>query len=630
MQFLPHIKSFALILTAFSVSACSNWTPEECNDGVRCTPGSQCTADRDDCMPVGSLCGNGSLDGEEACDDGNIQPGDGCNSTCDSDETCGNGEVDEDEGELCDDGNNAPLDGCSSDCMSREGCGNGTLDEHEQCDDGDDTSGDGCSKNCTIEECGNDKVDAGEDCDGTDTLEGKICSPLCRFEECGNGILDPGEACDPVTPSLNDRCSPVCQLEYCGNGIRDLEEECDCGQDIDLMSKLDDNCTSSNSPDGGYCRTDCVLHCGDGKLSEDEQCDDASDAPIFCANLELAPDESAKEKAMGMLACDECEIDEGGCQDLYFVQSADYDGSAELRAVWGTSWNNVVVVGADGTILRYTGETDETIDTWEPETSAFQRTIYGVWGREENWYAVGSSGTVLSSNADGTWESENILSAAGNDLRGIWGSSTNNIYAVGVAGTILHRRDNGWDLVALPFEIDETLRSVWGTGPNDIYVVGEHGTILHFTDEGGGAGWKKESAEAAKGEYLYGVWGIGGQVFAVGGHGTILHRVPRAVPGQWEWIKMDVPTNNRISAIWGTSETDIVAAGHNGTVLRYDGQSWTPIRSSTEADFKAIWAIDSLTAVAVGTDGSIFRFAYERNEGESSPADGAAADGNPF
>jgi fibro-slime domain-containing protein len=79
---------------------------------------------------------------------------------------CGNGIVEGDE--QCDDGNNAAYDGCSPNCTLETSCPNGTcvptcgdglLFDYlgadgkpvEQCDDGNTTSGDGCSSTCTIE-----------------------------------------------------------------------------------------------------------------------------------------------------------------------------------------------------------------------------------------------------------------------------------------------------------------------------------------------------------------------------------------------------------------------------------------------------------------------------------------------
>jgi cysteine-rich repeat protein len=63
------------------------------------------------------ICGDGIIEPGEVCDDGNTVSGDGCSSTCDSTEVCGNGVVDQIRGEECDDGLvGLSSDGCSSNC----------------------------------------------------------------------------------------------------------------------------------------------------------------------------------------------------------------------------------------------------------------------------------------------------------------------------------------------------------------------------------------------------------------------------------------------------------------------------------------------------------------------------------
>ena len=114
-----------------------------------------------------SYCGDSFVDDQhEQCDDGNNIDGDGCSSTCVSEEVpsiCGNGII---EGlEQCDDGNTVTetcpygegfCDVCSSACFILEGqtslCGDGALDvlNGEQCDDGNLIDGDGCSSACLL------------------------------------------------------------------------------------------------------------------------------------------------------------------------------------------------------------------------------------------------------------------------------------------------------------------------------------------------------------------------------------------------------------------------------------------------------------------------------------------------
>jgi cysteine-rich repeat protein len=92
-------------------------------------------------------CGDGTVDADEVCDDGNRLDGDGCNASCSSDESCGNGVLD--IGEACDDSNQAAADGCSADCTSDETCGNSIVDPGETCDDGNTSGADACPANCS-------------------------------------------------------------------------------------------------------------------------------------------------------------------------------------------------------------------------------------------------------------------------------------------------------------------------------------------------------------------------------------------------------------------------------------------------------------------------------------------------
>ena len=153
-------------------------------------PGTACNA---------AKCGDGIVAGNEECDDGNTNDNDGCSSKCRLQTTtttvapttttpgkttvvnwtcptpgaacvkttCGNGTR---EGtEQCDDGNVKALDGCTPDCQLEPNCpngkciavcgdgllfdfdGNGDGKPDEACDDGNTRNGDGCSSTCTVE-----------------------------------------------------------------------------------------------------------------------------------------------------------------------------------------------------------------------------------------------------------------------------------------------------------------------------------------------------------------------------------------------------------------------------------------------------------------------------------------------
>jgi cysteine-rich repeat protein len=274
-------------------------------------------------------CGDGILQQGEACDDGNKIDGDGCSADCKSNETCGNGIIDEAAGEVCDDRNTVSGDGCSADCKSTEGCGNGTVENGEQCDTAGETPvcnancswarcGDGivnasasekcdrngdrqagasgesatCNADCTLSSCGDGKLNitAREQCDdGSDNSENGDCLPNCQRNRCGDGFVD--EAIDPNTAapkeecddgdanSLSGACLPDCRAAKCGDGhIQDGAEGCDSGSDSATPKTV---CPYGHKDCAlcSKCQT-VVLHngsyCGDGTpdYDEGEACDD--------------------------------------------------------------------------------------------------------------------------------------------------------------------------------------------------------------------------------------------------------------------------------------------------------------------------------------------------------------------
>ena len=200
--------------------------------------------------PSGGNCGDGVIERNEGCDDGNTTSGDGCSRICQVEANwlckeegkpcenlakCGNGVLTSDE--TCDDGNTSDGDGCSKDCKTVEkgwqcrvpgkactpSCGDSVISGWETCDDGNTKSGDGCSATCHLE--------LGYKCDGSPSK--------CAKTTCGDGKKEGAESCDDGNAMPFDGCSMDCQIEpkctagsgcasVCGDGIV-LGEECDDG-----------------------------------------------------------------------------------------------------------------------------------------------------------------------------------------------------------------------------------------------------------------------------------------------------------------------------------------------------------------------------------------------------------------
>jgi cysteine-rich repeat protein len=126
-------------------------------------------------VTVGSLCGDGLVEGAETCDDGNNNSGDGCSASCQIEPGYG-------------------CVGTPSVCTSI--CGDGIVASDESCDDGNDVSGDGCDATCNVE--------SGFACTGSPS----VCTVLC-----GDGLIRGSEACDDGNVQPGDGCSETCTIE---------------------------------------------------------------------------------------------------------------------------------------------------------------------------------------------------------------------------------------------------------------------------------------------------------------------------------------------------------------------------------------------------------------------------------
>ena len=152
---------------------------------------------------TGTTCGNGTIEADEGCDDGNTVATDGCTSACQV-AICGDGITRADltaeqEGyEACDDGNDIQTDACLIQCVLAS-CGDGWLRTdlsegeagYEACDDGNRISNDGCSANCALE-----NADADGDGDGvTDLVDN--CPEQANADQADGDNDGTGDVCDP-------------------------------------------------------------------------------------------------------------------------------------------------------------------------------------------------------------------------------------------------------------------------------------------------------------------------------------------------------------------------------------------------------------------------------------------------
>ena len=56
---------------------------------------------------------------------------------------------------------------------------------------------------------------------------------------------------------------------------------------------------------------------------------------------------------------------------------------------------------------------------------------------------------------------------------------------------------------------------------------------------------------------------------------------------------MESGTDSYLFGVWGTSPTDVYAVGLGGTIVHYDGSSWSPMDSGTDRELWQVWGISS-------------------------------------
>lgn len=174
------------------------------------------------------ICGNGIVDANEQCDDGNLANVDGCSSACRVESgyyctgspsscvsTCGDGFVAFGI-EQCDDGNKINTDGCSSSC---------TVEQGFICI----SSPSVCTKTCTPKTCSQLNLNCGAVADGCGgTID---CGQCSNGQTCGGGgtpnVCGSGSPCTPKTcselglncGSTSDGCGGTIACGVCYNGL---------------------------------------------------------------------------------------------------------------------------------------------------------------------------------------------------------------------------------------------------------------------------------------------------------------------------------------------------------------------------------------------------------------------------
>lgn len=118
------------------------------------------------------------------------------------------------------------------------------------------------------------------------------------------------------------------------------------------------------------------------------------------------------------------------------------------------------------------------------------------------------------------------------------------------------------------------------------------------------------------------VWVVSAsKAWAVGNAGTVLEWNGTS----WSIVAAGLTTND-LHAVNGSSSSNVIAVGEAGTILRYNGSNWSVLSSGVTANLNGVWVGSTTLAYAVGNAGTIRKWSGSAWSSMTSPYAGNILD----
>ncbi len=645
-------KDFGSCFAADAVSGCKGQ-----DNGSTCATSSfeDGVCDRGVCFA--SSCGDGVINGNEVCDDGAREGGDGCSADCMSDESCGNGITDDVVGEECDcgDGSGAITAGCI-----------GANSE---------TAGATCRTSC-VAHCGDSELNSSEQCEpdvliaetcvdlGFD-LGAIACGQLCQldFQSCSRTGWQPVYDLDNSL-GTSDLIVVSANLAYAGDGRRVLKFD---------GTSWTTNFTSEDPVQHVWATAEndvwvSTIACGN------------NGSGVFQCRLRVFQDEGSGW-VMRRTTTNETEgaLWGTGPDDLYLAGSVDVlhwngtDWTNEVsttipnifHAISGNGTGDVWVVGRNGISYR------KRDGSWDKTTGPNHSGTYkSIWAQGDDVWLGGVSRTF---HWDGNTWARTLLPAASGQVSSLWAGDSGlfaSTYAavyqfaeenwleldspcagrisgvsepwMGCAGAVSIYQGHGWG--RLP---DQEASRFSAQARNDIWAIDllanqEAEDLYHFDGEA----WTQVSITAGNPErvmatsntlYLAGrnQWiaalkdgvettirsGAAAQPSALWANNAGLVVVPEREPatvqsnadyriawkdGDAAWQERSFDRNIFWADAHGKERTVVVIGNEEGAgvITRFTGSDWQIVKE-VQNQLQGVWVQDQDNAVVVGTGGFV-------------------------
>jgi hypothetical protein len=347
------------------------------------------------------------------------------------------------------------------------------------------------------------------------------------------------------------------------------------------------------------CHADTPHIAGDGCCPPGATTESDSDCIIVCGD----------NKCNGAESCYTCPIDCKDCPESIWKEVATPTEN-NLNAIWGTSQDDVWVVGQRGVILRWNGTEWANID------SPTMYDLHDVWAIDtDDAWAVGDEGTLLRWNGS-VWTLIPDVASSGDydgdpdDLVSVHGTSAEDVWVLVkyYEDMILHFNGVSWK--SYPNSHEKAGKQVFSVSKTDAWILDDN--LYRWN----GISWSSATMTLSNEINFGGIWGNSSDdVWAVGSDylnifsgGLVFHFTGQ----EWEEApRLPYPASSP-QAVWGDGQS-LWALNNDGVINRLDGESWTCEQPTMYLMlfFNDIWGTSADNIWAVGDKGIILHRAGE-------------------
>lgn len=261
--------------------------------------------------------------------------------------------------------------------------------------------------------------------------------------------------------------------------------------------------------------------------------------------------------------------------------------------------------GADGSDGSDGG--DDGAEEWQLVSDDLPAALLSVWGSSENdvWVVGGEGGDGAGPavfHYDGAaWSRLDTGLTDNTDLWWVFGFEGGPVFLGGEKGTILRYQDGEFEQLTTPGVA--TVFGMWGASPDDVWAVGGNLT-------GGGFAWRFDGAEwTAVAEVPAEITGPG-TIWKVAG--TSADEVWMSATGgitlHWngELLQENTDTDASLFSVSGNSERFITVGGDfGGVIYENEGDGWTSVLEPGDSELLSGVVVRDDLAYAVGRFGTI-------------------------